>query len=119
CLCDARADMPEALHPAWHQRIASAQQSGTTSLASATVERWFGKDFVSLHPDIAARFMDQVGATSVDGFVGCAQAILGLDFLPSVSQIAVPTTLIVGANDQPLPVEMENIQALIPGSSLE
>ncbi|MCK9507025.1 MAG: alpha/beta hydrolase [Pigmentiphaga sp.] len=118
CLCDARADMPEALHSAWHQRIASAQESGTASLAGTTIERWFGKEFVSLHPDIAARFMDQAGATSVDGFVGCAQAILGLNYLPRVSGITVPTTLIVGANDQPLPAEMKNIQALIPGSGL-
>jgi len=36
-----------------------------------------------------------------------------------VSQIQAPTTLIVGANDGPLPQAMADLQKLIPGSVLE
>jgi 3-oxoadipate enol-lactonase len=55
----------------------------------------------------------------VEGFVGCARAIQRLDYLPRVSQIQAPTTLIVGANDGPLPQAMADLQKLIPGSVLE
>jgi 3-oxoadipate enol-lactonase len=55
----------------------------------------------------------------VEGFVGCAQAIQQLDYLPQVNRIAVPTTLIVGANDGPLPQAMQALQQLIAGAVLE
>jgi 3-oxoadipate enol-lactonase len=36
-----------------------------------------------------------------------------------VAEIGVPTTLIVGANDGPLPAAMAQLQGLIPGAALD
>jgi len=116
-LCDARADWPA---PAvWEERIVAAREGGCAALAQATVLRWFGQAFVDSHPDVAARFVDTIGATALDGFVGCAQAIQGLDYLDRLGQIALPVTLIVGANDKPLPEAMAEIRTRIPGARLE
>lgn len=116
-LCDARADWPA---PAvWEERIAAAREGGVAVLAQPTVVRWFGQAFVDAHPEVAKRFVDTISATSLDGFIGCAQAIQGLNYLNDVERIALPVTLIVGSNDKPLPDAMAEIQQRIAGSCLE
>lgn len=119
CLCDARADMPADAAAVWPERIALARRQGCVSLAAATVERWFGKAFVDANPAVAQRFKTTASNTSAAGFVGCAQAILGLEYLPRVAEIATPTTMIVGANDGALPQAMRDLQGMIAGSVLE
>ena len=120
CLCDARADAPPAVAAPWDERIATARAQGSCApLAAPTVERWFGKAFVAAHPDVATRFVAMASATAVDGFVGCAQAIQGLDYIGDVSRIASPVTLVVGAEDGVLPQAMRALQAAIPGAVLE
>lgn len=118
-LCDSRADAPPAVAAPWDERIESVLREGCASLAASTTERWFGKPFLDAHPELAQRFRDGVAATSAEGFIGCARAIQRLDYLPRVARIQTPTTLIVGANDGPLPQAMAEIQQLIPGSALE
>jgi 3-oxoadipate enol-lactonase len=118
-LCDARADMTPAFAAPWDERIAVAHAQGCQALAQGTAERWFGAAFLQTHPAVANQFLSAIGSTSVAGFEGCARAIQGLDFLPQVSQITTPTTMIVGANDGPLPQAMQDLQTRIPGSRLE
>jgi 3-oxoadipate enol-lactonase len=117
-LCDARADMPAAAGAVWPERMAIAQAQGCAGLAASTVERWFGRAFLDLHPAIEQRFLASARATSVPGFVGCAQAIIGLDYLPRVAEIRTPLTMIVGANDGPLPQAMRDLQARINGAAM-
>jgi 3-oxoadipate enol-lactonase len=119
CLCDMRADAPLAFAASWDERIALAERQGTAALAAATAERWFGKAFLEAHPSIAQWLMQIIGVTSVAGFVGCARAIQGLDYLGAVSRITTPTTLIVGANDSVLPEAMRDIHDHIRGSVFE
>jgi 3-oxoadipate enol-lactonase len=119
CICDARADMPAAMAAPWDERIAMAQQQGCASLAVATTERWFGAAFLAANPDVGERFRNAASSTSSAGFVACARALQGLDYLGEAGRIATPTTLIVGANDGPLPQAMRGLQASIAGSVLE
>jgi 3-oxoadipate enol-lactonase len=119
CICDARADAPPAVAAPWDERIAIALKDGCAALAQPTIERWFGKAFLDANPAIAQRFRDTASATSVAGFVGSARAIQGLDYLSALPRISTRTTLIVGANDGPLPQAMKDMQTLIPGAALE
>lgn len=119
CICDARADAPPAVAAPWDERIAIALKDGCAALAQPTIERWFGKAFLEVNPAIADRFRATASATSAVGFVGSARAIQGLDYLGQLSRISTRTTLIVGANDGPLPQAMKDMQALIPGAALE
>ena len=88
-------------------------------LAAPTLERWFGRAFLDAHPALAARFLAVAAATSVEGFVGCARAIQGLNYLPQVERIAIPTTFVVGANDGVLPEANRALQQRVAGSILE
>lgn len=119
CLCDARADMTPAVAAPWDERIALARNKGCGALAAPTIERWFGKAFIDAHPATYQAFHATATATSVAGFVGSAQAIQQLDYLPQVHHISTPTTLIVGGNDGPLPQVMQALQQLIPGAAIE
>ena len=119
-LCAARADAPSAVAAPWDERIALAEEHGTCApLAGPTIERWFGKEFVAANPETSGRLQAIAAATSVKGFVGCARAIQGLDYLADVARIATPTTLIVGSNDGVLPDAMRSLQQHIPGAALE
>jgi 3-oxoadipate enol-lactonase len=118
-LCDGRADMPAAAGQPWDERIELAQKEGTQALAVPTTLRWFGEAFTQAHPEVQNAFCDTIANTSVQGFCGCARAIQGLDFLSQAHTISVPTTLLVGANDGPLPEANKALQGLIPGAKLE
>ena len=102
----------------WNDRMASALQDGCQSLAVPTTERWFGAPFLASNSTIAKAFQDTISQTQVNGFLSCAKAIQGLNYLDQISQIKVPTTLIVGANDGPLPQAMQGMQEKIHGSHL-
>lgn len=119
-LCDARADAPPAVAAPWDERIALAEQHGTCApLAAPTVERWFGQAFVVANPAITERLQGIAAATSVKGFVGCARAIQGLDYLAEAAGITAPLTMIVGSNDGVLPEAMRALHQHIPGSTLD
>lgn len=118
-LCDCRADMPSPMGDVWNERIASAQEKGCQSLAVVTTERWFGAAFLASNAATAKAFQDTIGHTQVNGFLSCARAIQGLNYLDQVSQIKTPTTLIAGANDGPLPLAMQHMQEKIQDSHLE
>lgn len=119
CLCDARADMPPDAAAPWNERMAVAEREGCAALAQPTLERWFGRAFLDSHPDIARELLRVAASTSVLGFVGCARAIQGLDYLARVSEIRLPTTLVVGANDGVLPEAMAGIHRRIAGSAFD
>ena len=94
-ICDARADAPPDFSAPWDDRIAIAKAQGCTALAQATIERWFGKDFVATHSQVSNKLISIASNTSVS------------------------TTLLVGANDGPLPQAMSEIGQLISGSILD
>ena len=118
-ICDARADAPPDFSAPWDDRIAIAKAQGCTALAQATIERWFGKDFVATHSQVSNKLISIASNTSTDGFIGCAMAIQGLNYLSQLREISVSTTLLVGANDGPLPQAMSEIGQLISGSILD
>lgn len=120
CLCDARADTPPAAAALWDERIALATAHNSCApLAQPTIERWFGRPFLDAHPQIERRFIETAARTRTAGFIGCARAIQRMDYLAQVSLIALPTTLIVGANDGVLPEAMRELQARMPAARLE
>jgi len=117
-ICDARADAPPAFAAPWDERMVIAKEQGCVALAQSTIERWFGKDFVTSQSAITNKLIAIAASTSVDGFVGCAKAIQGLDYLTQLPSISAPITLVVGSKDGPLPQAMADIAQQISGSNL-
>jgi 3-oxoadipate enol-lactonase len=115
-ICDTRADMPQEMAESWNSRIALAQAQGCAAMADATVERWFGVDYAKdpANAAVMQEFKVQIGATSVNGFVGCAQAIQRLDYVPKVSAITMKTSLVSGENDGPFPKALSELAGQLP-----
>ncbi len=62
------------------------------------------------------RVAEMIRTTSVDGYVGCANALQGFDFSVGLEQIAIPCLLIAGSEDGPRPVSMNTMHQRIHNS---
>jgi 3-oxoadipate enol-lactonase len=104
---------------AWDDRAAVARRDGVGALADPTLQRWFTQRFRESAPGQVARLAEQIRATSVEGFAGCAAAIRDLQQLELLAKIRVPTLVIAGADDQAAtPGQAAQIQEHIAGARL-
>ena len=118
-LCDTAAQIPVEAQPVWEERIAAAESGGMQALASQTLERWFTPPYLNQNPSEVELIRQQILSTPVAGFVGCSEAIRRLNYLERLSEITLPTRIIVGKDDPGTPVEAsEAMHARIGGSSL-
>jgi 3-oxoadipate enol-lactonase len=114
CICAARADAPPPFAAAWDDRIALVRDKGIDALAGPTAERWFGSDFLTSHPAVAADLLACIKKTLAEGFIGCAQAIQGLDYLGGVPAIKAPLALVIGSRDDGLLEPMRHLAKILP-----
>jgi 3-oxoadipate enol-lactonase len=118
-LCDTMAALPEGAPAIWGPRIETARSQGMTALAEPTLQRWFTPPYLEKNPPQVERIRELIVSTPVDGFTGCCEAILGLNYLNRLSAVGVPALIIVGKDDFGTPVAAsEAMQAQIPGSQL-
>lgn len=114
-LADTGAFMPT--REMWDTRIRTAEEKGMAGVVDATIERWFTPaSRATLTEDIkSVRAM--ILGTPVAGFVGCSRAIQAMDQRESIKAIAVPTLVIVGAEDPATtPAHAREIHERIKGS---
>jgi 3-oxoadipate enol-lactonase len=88
---------------AWDARITQVGRDGMTSLADASIVRWFTPDFVEAAPQPVAVVRDMLLHTSPTGYAGCCAAIRDMDLGPVLPLIAVPTLVISGRADPATP----------------
>jgi 3-oxoadipate enol-lactonase len=118
-LCDTAAALPPEAQPLWQERIEMARNKGLGSLVEGTLERWFTPAFLAKNPPQVEHIRRQFLATSVAGYIGCSEAIRGLNYLDRLPGIQLPTLIIVGEDDPGTPVAVsEAIQERIASSRL-
>ena len=118
-LCDTAAVMPDEAQPIWQQRIAAAREKGLQDQVDETLERWFTPEYLSQNSPQVEMIRRQILATPVVGYIGCSEAIRYLDNLKRLSEIDIPTLIIVGEEDPGTPVAAsEAMQDRISGSKL-
>lgn len=116
-LADTTAGYPEAAHAGWRDRIAAVRQNGMNAVVEGTIARWFTPDFVARAPEVVEQFRAVIRATPPDGFIGSCEAIMGYDVHARLGEIAVPTLVLVGAEDQATtPAMAQAIADGIPGA---
>ena len=102
---DARADAPDAYRQMWPAMIGRAREAGMESVAGATLERWLS-DAYRAQPANGATIEDTGGMirrTPVEGYAGCAGALLSLDYLRHLHKLTVPALYVVGEHDPAAP----------------
>jgi 3-oxoadipate enol-lactonase len=103
-LCDTAAIIAKDALPLFEERIRRARDQGMEALVKETLERWFTQSYLKQNSPEVERIRNQILATSLAGFVGCSRAILGLNYIERLSEIDLPTLIIVGEDDPGTPV---------------
>ncbi len=118
-LCDTSAIMPEMAQPILQERIDAARENGMDDQVDGTLERWFTPEFLEKNPPEVEIIRQQIAATPLAGYIGCSEALKGLNYLDRLSEITLPTLIMVGEEDPGTPVEAsEAIHERIDGSQL-
>ena len=118
-LCDTSAIMPDEAQPILQERIAVARASGMADQVDGTLERWFTPQYLQENPPEVEMIRQQIAATPLAGYLGCSEALGGLNYLERLSEIKLPTLIMVGEEDPGTPVAAsEAIQERIAGSQL-
>ena len=118
-LCDTAAIVPAEAQPLWQERMDKAWKEGMKTLSDQTMERWFTPSFLKQNLKILTLIREQLLATPVSGYIGCAEAIRRLNYLGQLSKIKMPTLIMVGEDDPGTPVSAsEAMQKRISNSEL-
>ena len=103
----------------WEARIQTARESGTASMASTVVERWFTPAFREAAPQTVERARQMVANTPDEGYAACCEAIRDMDLRDRLPGITAPTLIIAGEDDLATPPEhAELIRDSITGSEM-
>lgn len=114
-LCNTGAKIGTA--DVWRSRIEAVRTGGMNSIAPAVIERWLTPAFRSKAPAVAATILQQLEATSPDGYSACCAAVRDFDYRGQLSGIAVQTLVIAGAHDPATPpADGQFIAQHIPGA---
>lgn len=118
-LCDTSAIMPDEAQPVLQERIAAAREDGMADQIEGTLERWFTPQYLQDNPPEVEMIRQQIAATPLAGYIGCSEALRGLNYLERLSAIKLPTLIMVGEEDPGTPVAAsEAIHERIVGSRL-
>jgi 3-oxoadipate enol-lactonase len=118
-LCDTSSRIPKEALPIWEERIGLAQEKGMNALVESTMERWFTASFRGRPISMLERIEGMIRTTPLKGYVGCSRAIMNLNLTERLSEIALPTLIIVGEEDPGTPVAASQaIHNRIKGSEL-
>ena len=119
-LSNTTSQIMKEMHPMWDARIQSVREGGMDTQIDITLMRWFTPEYQSKNPETLKWVAAMVCETSPEGFIGCCEAIKGLDFLKRLPEIDTPCLVITGAKDLGTPPEKSyDIQAAIKGAQLE
>ena len=118
-LCDTSAIMPDEAQPILQERIEAARASGMQDQVDGTLDRWFTPQYLKENPPEVEMIRKQIAATPLAGYIGCSEALRGLNYLERLPEIKLPTLIMVGEEDPGTPVAAsEAIHERIAGSQL-
>lgn len=104
---------------AWQARGDAALAQGMAALADTAISRFFADGFRAAEPETVAMFYRTLLSTAPEGYAGCCAVLRDADFAPELGRISVPTIVVAGRLDIPIPViQAEALAAGIPGARL-
>jgi len=113
-----RAKMVPEFAAMWHTLIEKVKKEGVESIVEQTAQRWFSDDFKAKNPAVLDEVRSMILRTSLDGYLGCVGAFLGMDVEEDLGKIRVPTHYLSGADDKVggPPALMAGLAAKVPGA---
>jgi 3-oxoadipate enol-lactonase len=114
-VCDSPCRSTPQSSQQWEERIAAAQKQGIAALVEPTVSRWFPPEILAKNPPHLDKVRAMIRATPVNGFIGCAAALVDHDYASAVDSVKRPVLFLVGEKDAPAPA-MRKLHENLPGS---
>lgn len=115
--CAARADAPEPFVQNWVNRMGMLDEGGIELVWNNTVGMWLSDSTRNDQPDVEAALRRSFLKTTDAGYLGCANALMGLDYLKHLDGMTVPTLYVAGENDAAAPpAVMQAMADATPGS---
>ncbi|MDF2048095.1 MULTISPECIES: alpha/beta fold hydrolase [Microbacterium] len=84
---------------AWHDRAAQVRAQSTSSLISASAQRWFAPGSIERRPELTGRLLHALQDADDDSYARCCEALAGYDVRSSLGEITVPVLAAWGAAD--------------------
>jgi 3-oxoadipate enol-lactonase len=103
-LCSTTCRSDPGAAPMWEERIRVAQTKGIEALVPEILKRWLSDHFRRDEPELTEKIREMILATSVNGYVGCSQAIRSFDICDELDKVKAPTLIIAGRMDESTPV---------------
>jgi len=118
-------DMPYQASPEfaamWDDRMKMAREVGIDGMAMPTAERWFVPEFTAdpANKAVIEKICDMVRSTSMDGYVGCCNALQGVAYADRMDRVNVPSFFISGEKDPAAnPTAMKPLVEAVAGSEM-
>ena len=105
----------------WPPMIEKSAEKGIQGIVDITASRWFPEDFREDNPEKMESIRAMIHRTSLDGYHGCIQALLSVDFATKLPSIPMPALFVSGALDTiggPPEVMQEMAQSVQNGQHL-
>ena len=103
----------------WNARIRQVLAEGTESIAAATMDRWFTREFQEKSPDEVDRMSARLRATSDEAYAATAAALRDADLREAIRGVKHRVLVIVGTQDPATPPAAGGLIAEhIPGARL-
>ncbi|WP_329454837.1 bifunctional 3-oxoadipate enol-lactonase/4-carboxymuconolactone decarboxylase PcaDC [Streptomyces sp. NBC_01497] len=103
----------------FRQRGVIVRANGLEPIARSAPERWFTPGFAAAQPAIVEWAVQMVRTTEPGCYIAACEALAAFDIRAELGRIAVPTLVLVGAEDQVTgPAEARTLVAGIPDARL-
>jgi 3-oxoadipate enol-lactonase len=116
--CCCRAQMVPDFAALWRELTATVKAQGIEPIVEPTLARWFPESFRQANPAVMDGVRKMIRRTSVQGYLGCAGAFMGLALADRLPLIQARTLYVSGADDHrggPPPL-MAGLAAKVPGA---
>jgi 3-oxoadipate enol-lactonase len=94
-----RVELVPEYQAIWPPMIDKSTAEGIAGIVDITASRWFPKAFRDTNPEKMDAVRAMIRRTSLDGYHGCIQALLTVDFGAELSSLRMPCLFVSGALD--------------------
>lgn len=94
-----RAELVPEYAGIWPPMLEKSAAEGIGGIVDITASRWFPEAFRDANPEKMEAVRAMIRRTSLDGYHGCIQALLSVDFADRLAEIRAPALFVSGALD--------------------
>ena len=118
-LADCGACFTEPGKAAFKGMSENAKNKGLSAIADVAMRRLFAPAYQALHPELIADRKERFLRLNLETFHGACEALSAMDLRTAVTQLKIPSLIVVGELDEATPAPMSiELAELLPNATL-